>query len=54
MEMLKMFVDFFMVVANAQGIETTFLALMMMNTIVSGSFMCFLSFYIGLVLDGLI
>ena len=54
MEILKMFVDFFMVVANAQGIETTFFALMMMNTIVSGSFMCFLCFYIGLVLDGLI
>ena len=45
--------DLLMVFASSQGIETTFFGLMIANTLISGAFMCYLCFYVGLVLDAL-
>ena len=53
-ELLRLAVDLLMIVANSQGIETSFFGLMMANTLLSGCFMFFLCFHVGLVLDGLI
>ena len=53
-ELIKLAVDLIMVFVSSQGIETTFFGLMITNTLLSGTLMVFLCFYLDFVLDGLI
>lgn len=53
-EILRLTSSMFMVAANSQGIETKFFWLIISNTVISASFMCFLCFYLNMTLDALI
>lgn len=53
-EIIRFAGDIFMVIASSQGIETSFFCLLVANSVISISFMCFLCFYVGLTLDALV
>ena len=53
-DIFRLVSNLLMVFASSQGIETTFFGLMITNTLISCAFMCFLCFYVGLVLDALV
>lgn len=53
-EIIRFAGDILMVIASSQGIETSFFWLLVTNSVLSISFMCFLCFYVGLTLDALV